>query len=170
MDSGDFVSRISTAPSTTAHYRKRPSLRFAGGGRAAQPGRCHGGEGRAPRGDALRAAVAIPRPWCWMPGGGWWLVPGKPATLPPPTTAHSRRESLRSPAAPLPPEENRANSSPTVQGEVLATRANFSARICTGNFSPKTSQCRFPSLPVQLPVQISRHFGAFSGISEGFRA
>ncbi len=35
---------------------------------------------------------------------------------PAPPPAHSRRESLRSPSAPLPPEENRAKSTPTVQG------------------------------------------------------
>ena len=125
----------------------------------------------------LLADPTAPPPWighqwclCGVPGVGWWLVPGKPATLPPPTTAHSRRESLRSPAAPLPPGEKRANSSPPVQREVLATRANFPAKICTGNFSPKTSRMRFQPLPVQLPVQILRHLTAFSCIFGAFRA
>jgi hypothetical protein len=37
-------------------------------------------------------------------GGGWWLVSEQnSSTLPPPTRLRSRRESLRSPDAPLPP-------------------------------------------------------------------
>jgi len=155
---------------TTGHYRKRPALHFAGGGRAAQPGRCHGGEGRAPRGDAFRAAVVIPRPWClcWMPGVGWWLVPGKPATLPPPTTARSRRESLRSPAAPLPPEENRAKATPTVQGRFWLPVQIFRRGFARVTFCPKTRKAASHLYPCNYPCKfrvISGHFRAFQRLS-----